>query len=927
MIKPFAMQTIALIASLALARAPSVPSLSKTPKPYNHYEEELVSTQSYRGSSSSFLNLPLSEEVMRKTLFILILSLFSIALFATDVSGSQSGVWSLANSPYHIVGDIEVPEGTTLQIEPGVTVIAMGNFRLNALGTINAVGTPADSIRFESGMNDPDDLWKGIRITNPTQASTFTHLYVEKAEMGINCLDSPATISHCRFYKNEKGIRLYGMGNLNPAAMDVHDNIVEYSIENGILIHQNSNAHVHHNEIRYNGTGTRFYAAIQLSNQSGSGSNSPEINHNHIHHNFKQGISAWDITSSGTAIAPHIHHNLIENNLTGIYLLYASGFVEENIIRNNFIAGDANSGAGVMVAGSTSEPYFKLNEVYGNFCGFYLGNNAKPVLGDLASNHIWAGGGNQIYNNIDGSNIPHSVFCFSYTDATIVIKAENNYWGTNDPALIDNDITDQLDDPALPLVDYDPWMDSPPQNTSIVGTFTDPLNITNSGLCMLYIVGAQSGIIHHSFDTEIDIPFNLYFELDESFYVIGTTDGAQGTGIILTAAGSLAQPTVFEPDMEHQLGDISFGADQTLPSKQYVGEPIQVGGRNIYPVYGSFYVFAPDGIQWMYDEGDYRYIHAITTLNEHGETVSEFTFPANSIYTKIHNLQPYDTWMRTNHLIDNETYTTTLSYLILEDGTTADRLPIPVLLETNTETGRIVRRSEFDAENAVTYFFESDGYITHRQHCNAEAFNIPLQTGQEAVRYLSRYLDTFTNNLYYDHTRYLEDHILNLYWLAPDKDRVHEWTHYNIYADDALVASTDDFSPFYSLANPLQGATYTVKASDGTNEGETDTYLWVPTVSNDDPIMPPTTLSIYPNPFTGGRINIKLDDPKRQSGSFSVYNLRGQKVYTQDFAKGEGAELSWSGKDQKGRNCGSGIYLLKVNLRDGRGFTKRMVKM
>jgi len=73
---------------------------------------------------------------MRKTLFILILSLFSIALFATDVSGSQSGVWSLANSPYHIVGDIEVPEGTTLQIEPGVTVIAMGNFRLQNLITI-----------------------------------------------------------------------------------------------------------------------------------------------------------------------------------------------------------------------------------------------------------------------------------------------------------------------------------------------------------------------------------------------------------------------------------------------------------------------------------------------------------------------------------------------------------------------------------------------------------------------------------------------------------------------------------------------------------------------------------------------------------------------------------------------------------------------
>ncbi|HPV14199.1 MAG TPA: hypothetical protein PL126_00950, partial [Candidatus Cloacimonadota bacterium] len=55
--------------------------------------------------------------------------------------------------------------------------------------------------------------------------------------------------------------------------------------------------------------------------------------------------------------------------------------------------------------------------------------------------------------------------------------------------------------------------------------------------------------------------------------------------------------------------------------------------------------------------------------------------------------------------------------------------------------------------------------------------------------------------------------------------------------------------------------------------------------------------------------------------------LRGQKVYTEKFAKDAGAELFWNGKDQKGRNCSSGIYLLKVNLRDGRGFTKRMVKM
>ena len=864
---------------------------------------------------------------MRKTIFILTLSLFSIALFATDVSGSQSGVWSLANSPYHLVGDVEVPAGTTLQIEPGVTVMAMGNFRINALGTISAVGTPADSIRFESGMTDPNALWRGIRIENPTLPSTFTHIYVEKAEMGVNCLDSPATISYSRFYKNEKGIRLYGIGNPNPPSMDVHNNIVEYSIENGILINQNSNAHVHHNEVRYNGTGTQYYAAIQLGNQSAAGSNNPEINDNHIHHNFKQGISAWDLTG-GTAIAPHIHHNVIENNLTGIYLYYASGFVEENIIRNNFIAGDANSGAGVMVAGASSQPYFEGNEIYGNFTGFYLGGNAKPVLGDLAANHAWAQGGNLIYDNIDGSNVLHSVYCYSYTDASIVIKAENNYWGTNDPAQINIGINDQLDDPSLPLVDYDPWLDSPPNSTRISGTFTDPSNITDSGLCSLMIVGTPSGITHYSFDAAVGIPFDLQFEIDESFHVIGTGTDVQGRWIVWAAAGSLAQPTVFEPNMEHQIGDIVFGTDQTMESRSHVGEPVQVGGRNIYPVYHGSFVFAYDSIEWFYDEGDYRYIHAQTTLNEQGETVSEFTYPENSVYAKINNLQPYDTWERPVHYADDVVHMHTFSYLTLDDGFTTleGRMPINVLLQVDTATGEPISRSEFDVGSVYTYFFDSDNYVTHRQHCSMDAFYIPLQTGQEAMQYLERHSETLTNNLYYDHTRYLDDQTLNLYWLAPDKDWVHEWTHYNIYADDVLVASTDGFTPFISLTDPPQGAMYTVKATDGTAEGEAGTALWIPTVSSDDPIMPPTTLSIYPNPFSGGRINIKLDDPRRQSGSFSVYNLRGQKVYTQDFAKGEGTELFWSGKDQKGRNCSSGIYLLKVNLRDGRGFTKRMVK-
>ena len=412
----------------------------------------------------------------KNMIFLLAALLVCLALNATNVSGSQSGTWTLALSPYYIIGDVTVPAGSDLSIEPGVQIFATGNYQLIAQGTLTAIGTPADSIRFLNGQVSPTALWKGIRLENTSQISNIKHCYIENGTYGVNSILSPANIQYNRFYKNQKGMQIYGIGSANPPAVTVNHNIVEYSIQNGILVSQNTNAVITENEVRYNGTSSAYYGAIQLSNQSAGGSNSPLISNNHIHHNFKQGITAWDVVGA-SAINPQILNNLIENNLTGIYLLNASGYVADNIIRNNFILGDANSGAGVMVAGATSLPYFERNDIHGNYTGFYLGTNAQPCLGDMSSAHPWAGGENLIYDNIDGSSILHSVFCYSYANSALVIKAENNYWGTNNALLIPNGIQDHTDDPALPTVDFMPFIanlaPSIPQNLTVTASGND----------------------------------------------------------------------------------------------------------------------------------------------------------------------------------------------------------------------------------------------------------------------------------------------------------------------------------------------------------------------------------------------------------------------------------------------------------------------
>ncbi len=62
--------------------------------------------------------------------------------------GNVSGVWTAAESPYLIQGNIRLPEGESLTIEPGAEVQFTGPYFLRILGDFNASGSDADSVRF-----------------------------------------------------------------------------------------------------------------------------------------------------------------------------------------------------------------------------------------------------------------------------------------------------------------------------------------------------------------------------------------------------------------------------------------------------------------------------------------------------------------------------------------------------------------------------------------------------------------------------------------------------------------------------------------------------------------------------------------------------------------------------------------------------------
>jgi parallel beta-helix repeat protein len=160
--------------------------------------------------------------MFRKSTLFLLMTILSLALMApaqaeplsaatTVPGGDVSGNWGAAGSPYLIEGDIRVPAGATLTIEPGVEVLFQGWYSLNVNGTLIADGTENAPILFGGGHTTAG--WLGVRFVNAADGSRVTHAIVENGRAtgadplnkggGIYVDSSNPVISHSTIRNNQ----------------------------------------------------------------------------------------------------------------------------------------------------------------------------------------------------------------------------------------------------------------------------------------------------------------------------------------------------------------------------------------------------------------------------------------------------------------------------------------------------------------------------------------------------------------------------------------------------------------------------------------------------------------------------------------------------------------------------------------------------
>ncbi len=857
-------------------------------------------------------------------LFILMLALCSQAL---DVSGNQSGVWSLANSPYNVTGDITIPLDSSLEIEEGVEVLFSGDYQITAQGRIIALGNQDSMITFKASSDDTSVSHQGIRLEYEGQdPNLFDYCFFQNAENGINSINSPVNITNSHFTYNDEAIHVFAIGNTNPPAVHIEGNLIENSVKSGILIAESSNVMIINNEITGNGTGPQFRGAIQVSIQTTGMPVTPTITENNIHNNHYQGITCVDMFSSN-GINAQIFDNIIAENYTGVYFYNCSGTLYDNQIINNHIEGDMNSGAGIMCYGGGATPYIAGNLISGNYGGIYLTVGAQPVIGAPEMNHPYAYGLNTIQDNIDVNGANNSVI-LNNINSSINILAKNNYWGTSDVSEIAETIFDSNDNPSLGTVVYLPIASENDEYTLSVNITSE---ITEQVSYSLRIRDLNSMEMTDYHLDSIEQSYEIIFENPITFTIIGyyELDGQYYFGHCYY--GPFDEQTIISLNDDNQNEEISLNFNSETREKVFkTYENIEVNGNDVTPILKDEF-FTEEVKQLVYENDNNELM--LVGYQKYGPSGWEtVTFDQEYLYLK-NDAQIGETF--DNHqvtFIDGSYNLYSNACEVLGSygkDIAGQEIAVKVLMkildspwdmETSTMNEYTGDISPLSVNPRVTEY--SDFYASinsYTENLNQEKL-LNLQANTEIA------YQTESHLLYPSNLRLVGDILM---WNPCSSDvqdsPTQSFEGYSIawenesepnmvYYHDLPLSQTQYPLTSLTLAAGESSLWLVGRYEDGSYTDSSNSLL-INIVSNDVSDLSAITqlAGNYPNPFNP-ETRIKYSLKASQNVSIIIYNIKGQKVRTliDQVQESGNHSVIWNGRDDKNKTVTSGIYFYKM---------------
>lgn len=389
-----------------------------------------------------------------KLLFFFLLS----AIFTnaqTNVSGAffSNTNWTKAGSPYNVTGDVQVPAGVTLSIEPGVQITFNGDYQILIKGYLMANGTKTSPIVFNSGSVAGKAMIL-FRSTN-LSISQMSNLQFTGPKYAIQLEDeseysqSPTKLSGILNLKNilltNTAVQTKGYGTTASLVLDsatvsstlikgVYPRSEQITIKNSNVFNSTINSDSYNNGIIVENSSvssskfTLGCCGANFSILKSTVDNSTFTDYNDY---YKVTIKDSKITNSPINLPRSDYGFIISNSTlscsTGTYILKC-----KNLTMTSTEINGNNSATGIELFGGTNRIH-KSNIKNTNTA---IKINTNSTLTVDSTNFDY----NSVYNiqNLSASNI----------------SARNNWWGTTDATTIASKIYDYYDNINYGIVDF-----------------------------------------------------------------------------------------------------------------------------------------------------------------------------------------------------------------------------------------------------------------------------------------------------------------------------------------------------------------------------------------------------------------------------------------------------------------------------------------
>ena len=319
-----------------------------------------------------------------RTLVSALLFLFATGLIEaqTNVSGNitKDSTWSLAGSPYKVIGSFHVNSGFTLKVDSGVVVRFQSNLYMYVEGTLRARQATFTSSKDTAGGTPLKGDWGSIQINTTGATMVLDTCVVKFGGNGVPMVYAPSrassvALTNCSFLNSGQwGVNLNASGSLtmtnctvsnsgysgvylDAPTMTVTGGTISSSAGLGLQLNEGTNATVSNLIITSSTNGQGLWVSSTNSNVSncsitGSNSNGLQIN-------------------AGTNAIVH-KTTVSTSNGVGLYLNVGSSKVDSCTI-------SASTGHGIQVIGADSLLVCSVTNSNGQ--GIYIQGGSLVLIG------------------------------------------------------------------------------------------------------------------------------------------------------------------------------------------------------------------------------------------------------------------------------------------------------------------------------------------------------------------------------------------------------------------------------------------------------------------------------------------------------------------------------------------------------------------